>query len=175
MMTDSGSTDAVASDYPVCTAIGYRFPIHHFFPFPSTTTQHTLASMYQQPQASAGDAAVGSPVAQQQSPPGTYISQYYPASYTPVPATTTGPIVAPGALSYYAFSGNNIAQADAKPGEMAPSPAEPTVTPKVAENAMRKLVTVELKNVGFEKAEPMAVRQLELEVQACKSDSRYVL
>lgn len=132
------------------------------FPFPSTTT---FSSMYQQP---AGDAAAGSPVAgtQQHSPPATYnINQYYPAGYT---AASTAPIVAPGALSYYAFSGNNTAQSDAKPGELAPPPAEPTVTPKVAENAMRRLVTVELKHAGFEKAEPMAVRQLELEVQACE-------
>jgi hypothetical protein len=51
----------------------------------------------------------------------------------------------------------------------APSPpAEPSVTPSIADGAVRKLVSVELKSVGFEKGEPTAVRRLEYEVQACE-------
>ena len=130
--------------------------------------------MYQQPQVSAGDAVpVTASGSQQTQQAATYINQYYPAGYAPV-TTVAGPIVAPGALSYYAFSSSNTAQTGAKPGEVPPPPAEPTVTPKVAENATRRLVTAELKNVGFENAEPMTVRQLELEVQACECEPLFV-
>ena len=139
--------------------------------FSVTTTSSLRASMYQQPQVSAGDAvAAADSGSQQAQQAAAYINQYCAATDTPVPVVA-GPIVAPGALSYYAFSGNNIAQTDVKPGEVSPPPAEPAVTLKVAENAMRKLVTAELKRVGFENAEPMTAKQLELEVQACEFES----
>ncbi|KAJ2933652.1 hypothetical protein H1R20_g3425, partial [Candolleomyces eurysporus] len=115
--------------------------------------------MAYQPQGS-GEAAQ-QPLATAAAPTTQYIHQYYQAPYNATAATT--PIVAPGALSYYAFQPSANGQ---KTSEIVPPPAEPSVTPEIAEKAIRKLVTVELKNAGFEKAEPMTVKQLEYEVQA---------
>lgn len=117
--------------------------------------------MYQQPQSSGpgsseGHVAIPGVVAPAASYP------YYQANYA---ATAAAPIAAPGALSYYSF---NNAPTSQRPPEAVPPPAEPTVTPAVAEKAIKKLVTLELKNAGFEKAEPMCVKQLELEVHACE-------
>jgi hypothetical protein len=120
-------------------------------------------SMAYQPQGS-GEAAQQPLAATSQTT--QYIHQYYqaPGTYNQTAAATT-PIVAPGALSYYAFQPSANGQ---KPSEIVPPPAEPDVTPEIAEKAIRKLVMVELKNAGFEKAEPMTVKQLEYEVQACE-------
>ncbi|KAG2013937.1 hypothetical protein CC2G_010797 [Coprinopsis cinerea AmutBmut pab1-1] len=74
--------------------------------------------------------------------PGAYLA-FPPASGTPAPETSTKPIQS-----------------------IPPPPAEPAVTPKIAENAIRKLVTLELKQAGFERGEPTAVKRLEYEVQA---------
>lgn len=126
----------------------------------------------QDPNSAAAAAAMAASIAAS----AAYLNQYYPqgAAYpttTPGPspsaAVAPGPIVAPGALSYYAFASAGPSVPGQKHENVAPPPAEPTVTPKVAERAIKKLVTAELKNAGFDRAEPMAVKQLELEVQAC--------
>lgn len=127
------------------------------FLFRPTTLTQTMSAMYQ-PQ---GQGEVAQPLQAAQAT--QYIHQYYQAPYNAAPAT---PIVAPGALSYYAFQPSANGQ---KPSEIVPSPAEPTVTPDLAQKAIRKLVTMELKSAGFEKAEPMTLKHLEYEVQACKS------
>ncbi|KAF6742634.1 hypothetical protein DFP72DRAFT_860334 [Ephemerocybe angulata] len=96
-----------------------------------------------------------------------YLNPYYASAYnTPTPpldpnaaVSVAGPIVAPGALSYYAF---NPAAAQT-PREVVPTPAEPTVTPQVADAALRKLVTLELRNAGFERADAGTVGRLEVE------------
>ncbi|KAF8974613.1 hypothetical protein BDZ97DRAFT_38255 [Flammula alnicola] len=45
-----------------------------------------------------------------------------------------------------------------------PDPPEPSVTPEVASHAMRRLVSLELQNAGFERAVQPAVERLEHEV-----------
>lgn len=46
-------------------------------------------------------------------------------------------------------------------------PPEPSVTPEVASRALRRLVTFELKNAGFERSVPATVERLEHEVATC--------
>ncbi|KAF5331554.1 hypothetical protein D9611_007626 [Ephemerocybe angulata] len=125
--------------------------------------------MYQ-PQHESPPPSSSSAAAAQVAASAAYLNQYYASAYnTPTPpldpnaaVSVAGPIVAPGALSYYAF---NPAAAQT-PREVVPTPAEPTVTPQVADAALRKLVTLELRNAGFERADAGTVGRLEVEVQA---------
>ena len=89
----------------------------------------------------------------------------FPTNYAPTPPVA-------GAIPFLAFGpaatavGGLDVQPSAKPQAIPPIP-EPDVTPRIAAKAIQKLVSVELKQVGFEKGDPTAVRRLEYEVQAC--------
>ncbi|TFK27052.1 hypothetical protein FA15DRAFT_587120 [Coprinopsis marcescibilis] len=90
-------------------------------------------------------------------------AQQFPSNYAPTP-----PIA--GTMPFLGFGPATTAlggfdQASAKP-QAIPSTPEPDVTPRIAAKAIQKLVSVELKQAGFEKGDPTAVRRLEYEVQA---------
>ncbi|CAA7260193.1 unnamed protein product [Cyclocybe aegerita] len=86
----------------------------------------------------------------------TTYSAHYPNQY---PVTTTA---IPAALPYYPpFAQQQPVKA---PEHAPPDPPEPAVTPEVASRAIQRLVSFELQNAGFHRAELPAVQRLELEV-----------
>lgn len=90
-------------------------------------------------------------------------STHYPNQY---PVSTANPSTP---IPYFApFQIQPLKQAPV-PETPPPDPPEPAVTPKVASRALQRLVTFELQNVGFEKAEQLAVQRLEHEVATCMS------
>ncbi|KAJ3509270.1 hypothetical protein NLJ89_g5312 [Agrocybe chaxingu] len=84
----------------------------------------------------------------------TTYSAHYPNQY---PATTV-----PAALPYYPpFAQQQPTKA---PEHAPPDPPEPAVTTEVASRAIQRLVSFELQNAGFQRAEQPTVQRLELEV-----------
>ncbi|KAF9563716.1 hypothetical protein CPC08DRAFT_686264 [Agrocybe pediades] len=87
-------------------------------------------------------------------------STHYPNHY---PTTTTATTTAP--LAYLPpFPGQPQPPLQQNPVETTPDPAEPAVTPEVASKAIQRLVSYELQNAGFERAEYPALYRLEVEV-----------
>lgn len=53
-------------------------------------------------------------------------------------------------------------------------PIVPAVNPELASRAMQRLLSVELRDIGFDAAEPAALKRLELDVAACSFLSRLI-
>lgn len=58
------------------------------------------------------------------------------------------------------------------PPDLPPSPPDLTsITPDIASRAIQRLISSELRDAGFESAEPLALHRIEREVVACSSHS----
>ena len=107
-------------------------------------------------------------------PPQSYGS--YQAPYTQYsapgqygPQYPQGPI--PGYAPYPAPGAPGGVNPNEPPAEI-PTPVVPivpAVTPELASRAMQRLLSVELHDIGFDAAEPAALKRLELDVAACSS------
>ena len=88
----------------------------------------------------------------QYSQPGQYSSQYPQGSLAAYPAYPPG----------------GVKQGSPPPEAPAPAvPVVPSVTPELASRALQRLLSVELRDIGFDSAEPAALKRLELDVAAC--------
>ncbi|TFY79208.1 hypothetical protein EWM64_g4804 [Hericium alpestre] len=84
---------------------------------------------------------------------------HYPsANYNQVPATATSFLYPPS---------QSLQQGSQSPARDVPSPPDPSnVTPEVASQALQRFISTQVKNEGFDGADPAALRRLELEVAA---------
>ncbi|KAH6915400.1 hypothetical protein BKA70DRAFT_576059 [Coprinopsis sp. MPI-PUGE-AT-0042] len=144
----------------------YTTPSYAAAPSTSAAGPGVYPATYSNPTAAAGTAAAGG--GGQMSGPIPYIP-YNPNAGLRGPGYPEATGVAyPGlSLGMPGGAGGMMAGTTPQTPHGAPTPpAEPDVTPSIADAAVRKLVSAELKSVGFEKGEPTAVRRLEYEVQA---------
>ncbi|THH17607.1 hypothetical protein EW146_g3235 [Bondarzewia mesenterica] len=95
---------------------------------------------------------------------GSYQASYahYP-SQTHYPSANYAQLPAPSPSYATLF---NPPKKSPSPEPVLPPPAQSDVTPQVASKAMQRLMTAEMKNEGFDAAEPAAMKLLELEVVA---------
>ncbi|KAI0939570.1 hypothetical protein AcW1_004561 [Taiwanofungus camphoratus] len=92
---------------------------------------------------------------------GQYQTQYpsypnqnhYPSQYSPQTPTATYPVYQPSQIKQ-----------GTPPPEPQPAPELPAITPGLASNALQRLLSLELRDIGFDSAQPAALRRLELEV-----------
>lgn len=92
--------------------------------------------------------------------PAHYASQYPQA---PLP---------PGYAPYAAPPPGAVKQGSPPPETPVPVvPVVPAVTPELASRAMERLLSMELRDIGFDAAEPAALKRLELDVAACSFPS----
>jgi hypothetical protein len=103
--------------------------------------------------------------------PGSYNPSHYPTQFTQTPQfpLSQNPYAALGPFQRHSRY--------SPPPELPPPPPDLTsVDPRVASQAIERLILVGLRDAGFTAAQPVALRRLEHEVVTCEAahfDSRY--
>lgn len=95
-------------------------------------------------------------------------STHSPGSYqqSPDPSGTYLPQYVQSLADQHSYTGHEKVTSTSH--GLRPLPTDHSITPQVASQAIQKLVSNELRDVGFDSAQPSALRNLELEVAACK-------
>lgn len=101
-------------------------------------------------------------------PPQSYGSYQTPYTQYPQPTPQYPTQFPQGPLPNYPYPPGAVNQGSPPPDPPTPTvPAAPTVTPEIASRALQRLLSVELRDIGFDAAEPAALKRLELDVAAC--------
>ncbi|KAL4241259.1 Transcription initiation factor TFIID subunit 8 [Abortiporus biennis] len=102
-----------------------------------------------------------------------YPSQSYGSYQTPYPAypsqtsySAQYPQAQPSQSSVPLYQSPVPKTSSSPPPELPAAPDLPAVTPQVASDSIRKLLSAELRHAGFDSAEPYAMHRLEMEVIA---------
>jgi transcription initiation factor TFIID subunit 8 len=80
---------------------------------------------------------------------------------------TAGPSIQPILSFFPSFPHTQQAKASPAPDLPPPPPDFTSITPDVASQAIQRLISAELRDVGFDSAQAPAVKRIELEVIAC--------